>query len=196
VTPHFANFDPKLKGTWVHPGLTFGFNLSRERPMRCGVGRFKVIYAYTPVYEHPTYFQQLDGTCIAAGEFDLTDQGSVPIPFQRWIPKDGSHGFYLHDFIYKHGGAFFRYRGETAWTFRRVTRAQADMLLRVSAQCDPVLPVGAFRAWWVWMGVCVARPFTPGLFHGEWRPLKEVPQWPVEERPEPEDIGGYGGGDQ
>ena len=192
MTPPFANFDPKLKGDWYNTGQSWGFALHHERVMRYGIARFKVVYAYTPDYRHPLYYRQADGTCIAAGEFDPTDQGSVPVAFQRWIPKDGSHGFYIHDHAYKLGGAFFKYPGETRWTFRQMTRPQADMLLRVSAHSDPMLPVGAIRAWWIWLGVCCARPFTPGLWHA-WKPGDDVPQWPVDEKPDCDPTGGYGG---
>lgn len=194
MTPPFAKFDSTLKGKWVNAGLTIGFNLSNERPMDCLFWQRKTLYTYTPIYESPTYYEQVDGTCIAAGQFDPTDQGSVPVVIQKWIPKDGSHGFYTHDFIYKTGGAFFRYPGEKVWTFRQVTRAQADMLLRVSAQYDKKLPITAARAWWVWIGVCSARPFTPSLFH-EWKPVDGIPKWPVEDVLDGTDpAGGYGGG--
>lgn len=197
--PPFARFDPKQPGTWYNASQSWGYRLENERQQRGRfyriTGRTNVIYDYMPIYIHPMYYQLQDGVKIAAGPFEKYDGGSVPVPFQRWLPKDGSHAYPFHDHAYKTGGLFFLFPGEAVWTFRQVTRAQADMLLRTSAYHDINLPMTKRRAKVVWMGVCSFRPFSPNLFH-VWKMGDEIPLWdggcPEEDGTDP--AGGYGGG--
>lgn len=195
--PRFAMFEPKLPGAWYNASQSWGYKLENERLQKGRfyriTGRTNVVYDYMPIYSHPMYYQLSNGVKVAAGPFEKYDGGSVPLPFQRWLPKDGSHSYPLHDHAYKTGGLFFIYPGETAWTFRQVTRAQADMLLRTSAYHDINLPMTKCRAKIVWMGVCTWRPFSRGLFHA-WAPKDDLPKWAAEDVQDGTDpAGGYGG---
>lgn len=189
MTAPFAAFDPRLKGVWVNPDIGWGFHLLNRRKVRGWFRRTKIIYDYHPEWTHPTHWLQVDGTAIAAGDLLGTDQGSVPIFAQRWMPKDGLLGYYPHDYAYRYAGLFFKYRGEDQFKFRRVTRSQADALLRASGQHDPVARVGCIRAALIWSAV---RIFAGSRFH-EWRGGNSVPTVPEDSKPDVDPEGGYGG---
>lgn len=82
-----------------------------------------------------------------------TDLGSVPKTLQALAPiyfaKDRFPKSYIfHDSHYKHGGGWFAIKG--GWEFRRLTRKQADDILR-----EMVLLEGGSRiaARLIWAGV-------------------------------------------
>ena len=197
MTPPFANIDPHLAGVWKNHAIGTGYELTNPRPVDGLFWRKKIAYDFCPIWDHPLQFVQADGTVYAAGRLDKSDQGSVPVFAQGWVPKDLSPAFYLHDFPFAYGGLFIRYRDETAFIFRQIRRDQADRLLAGMLRADPVAPIGRWRAAAVWAALRVRagseRLGASTLWH-PWRPGDDIPQWPVDERPEPFDIGGYGGG--
>jgi hypothetical protein len=181
--PANAVFDPAMKGCWMNPDSDWGYDLGNRRPSKRWFRGVKMIYDFTPVYEHPLMWLQKDGTRIAAGEFKGSDEGSVPILAQYWAPKDGLLAYWPHDYGYQMGGLFFRYPGEKQFVFRRVTRDQLDALLRAQAQHDPAGRMGPMRAGAVWTAV---RSLGWTVFH-EWRQGPPVPVWPCDEQPDVDD---------
>jgi hypothetical protein len=182
MTPDLANFNPSCPGRWINGEIGYGYELSNRRELHGWFGRIKIVYDYTPIYDHPKFFEQRDGVRIACPAISGTDQGSVPPFVQSWLPKDGLLGYYTHDAAARDGGLYFRYPGEKEWTFRRVTRWQSDRLLRTTAQHDPVAPVGPARAWAVEFAVRLAHyPYH------DWTRCDYVPTWPGQEKPDVDD---------
>jgi hypothetical protein len=180
IPPPYAVLDPTLDGLWINHTLNHGYALTNRQPQRGWFGRIKMVYDFEPHADHPLLWIQAHGTQIAAGFLSGTDGGSVPVFAQGWLPKDGALAYYIHDFAFAEGGLFFRYRGERQWTFRRITRKQADALLRVMLRHDPVAPVGRFRAWVAWSGVrarvLLEKLGARQIWH-DWQPY-DIPRWP------------------
>ena len=202
MTPPFASFDPDLAGRWINAEQDYGYKLSNKRPLCGWLWRAKMVWDFEPIYDHPLAFVQADGTMIAPCAFDATDQMSSPVLSQGWLPKDGQVGPYMHDCAFHLGGVFFRYPKEKVWTFRQLTRRQADALLKASILADPIWKVGKFRAWAVWAGVrmrVLLEKFGAACLWHTWRVGDDIPQWPGQERPGVDhygpDSGGYGGGE-
>ena len=83
----------------------------------------------------------------------FTDLGSVPLTLQyslpKWFAKDRYIRAYIfHDSAYKHGGVWVCINGK--WTFRNLTRKQADDMLYHMLIAEGASKANA-RA--IWLGV-------------------------------------------
>lgn len=113
----------------------------------------------TPMYRfdqnrnRPFMFRQDDGTMLMPADGIPTDYGTVkPIVAQYWIAKDRfTCAFLVHDSIYSTGGCWIKKPG-SYWRWIKLTRSQADALLRTMCICDPH-PCGWWKPRIVWAGV-------------------------------------------
>ena len=141
-----------LSGHFENARQGFGYNLDFETHSTNWAGMQTPIYRCWLDADHPLQFRMKDGTVLRTTDGFPTDGGSVkPIAAQLWIPKDRFIGFLFHDDIYQHGGCW-RKRPGCDWEWVRLSRAQADELLRMMCRCDPV-PCGAWKSGLVWAGV-------------------------------------------
>jgi hypothetical protein len=139
--------------------------------------------------DRPFQYRLKDGTLIRLADGFPTDRGSVrPMVAQYWIAKDRFTGFYAHDSIYSTGGVWLKRPGkDSAWEWYKVGYFEANALLKAMCRNDPV-PCGWWKAQIVWLGV------TAGGWVG-WRGNEPHGTAPTDnEKPEPFDIGSYGGG--
>ena len=77
------------------------------------------------------------GTEYKTGQDFFSDQGSVPLPFQIFIPKDRFLGFYAHDYMYQTGTILVKRYGKMIFEGLHVSRDFADALLDDMCLADP-----------------------------------------------------------
>lgn len=102
----------------------------------------KTIYQFK-LLDPPFTFIHPDSRWIQPGKVFETDQGTVPKIFQPIIPKDRFLGFYPHDFACRYGYLWVSKDNGTTWNKEYIKRWEADALLEIMVQYDPV------PGWWI-----------------------------------------------
>jgi hypothetical protein len=111
----------------------------------------KMMYEFTLNQADPLTWRAPDGTFYQPDRHFLSDQGSIPRPIQRWIPKDQfPRSFYMHDSMCEHEGAYGSATADGEFLFTRMSREAVDAALRSMVRAEG----GSWRrACTIWFGV-------------------------------------------
>jgi hypothetical protein len=98
------------------------------------------LWYHVPLFDYkahrtkPFYYTDADGTCYMPDNHFETDGGSIPpacraIPFAQLDPLIFVRSYVSHDCPYQYGGMYIRFKGETEFMFRLMTRRETDALM-------------------------------------------------------------------
>jgi len=118
------------------------------------------LFDYRADPQQPFVYTDKAGTQYMPDNHFETDGGSIPpvtrvIPFANLDPLNFPRAYINHDGAYQYGGMYMRFKGETEFKFRLMTRKQ----------CDGMMPDWLYydgANWWTRRIVCT------GLAAGSW----------------------------
>ena len=99
-----------------------------------------LLWYHSPLFDfradpvNPFFYTAKDGTQYMPDNHFETDGGSIPpstraVPFAQMDPLIFTRSYVCHDCPYEYGGMYIRYKGETEFKFRLMTRKQTDALM-------------------------------------------------------------------